>query len=84
MNTDEAHVVLTLVTSQILDHLQMSEEGREVVKSWRRSHNLGSGDLDEFEIELNEAVGNFIDEKTSLISEQSIASFFILKSPLPL
>ena len=50
MNTDEAHVVLSLVTSQILDHLQMSEEGREVVKSWRRSHNLGSGDLNEFAI----------------------------------
>ena len=70
MNTDEAHVVLTLVTSQILDHLQMSEEGREVVRSWRRSHNLGSGDLDEFAIELNEAVGNFIDENTRRMVRQ--------------
>ena len=70
MNTDEAHVVLSLVTSQILDHLQMSEEGREVVKSWRRSHNLGSGDLDEFAIELSEAVGNFIDENTRRMVRQ--------------
>ena len=70
MNTDEAHVVLSLVTSQILDHLQMSEEGREVVKSWRRSHNLGSGDLDEFAIELIEAVGNFIDENTRRMVRQ--------------
>ena len=62
MNTDEAHVVLSLVTSQILDHLQMSEEGREVVKSWRRSHNLGSGALDEFPIQLNDPFGNSIDE----------------------
>ena len=70
MNTDEAHVVLSLVTSQILDHLQMSEEGREVVKTWRRSHNLGSSDLDEFAIELNEAVGNFIDENTRRMVRQ--------------
>ena len=70
MNTDEAHVVLSLVTSQILDHLQMSEEGREVVKSWRRSHNLGAGGLDEFAIELNEAVGNFIDENTRRMVRQ--------------
>jgi hypothetical protein len=65
LNTEEAHVVLTLVTSQILDHVpDLSEAGREKVRAWRRDHDLGKSDLDHFTEALNAAVGNYIDEHT--------------------
>lgn len=65
LNTEEAHVVMTLVTSQVLDHVgDLSEAGREKVRAWRRERDLGNPDLDEFTEALNAAVGNYIDEST--------------------
>lgn len=71
LNTDEAHVVLTLVTSQVLDHVsELSDGAREGVRAWRRDHNLGTTSLDEFTERLNEAVGNFVDERTRRMMRQ--------------
>lgn len=64
LNTEEAHAVLTLVTAQILDHVELSEETRKLIRDWRRDRNIGLVGLDEFAVELNEAIGNFIDERT--------------------
>jgi hypothetical protein len=71
LNTDEAHVVMTLVTSQVLDHLpELSPEARERIRAWRREHDLGTSGLDEFTERLNEAVGNLIDERTRRMMRQ--------------
>ncbi|MDA0270134.1 MAG: hypothetical protein O2798_06925 [Chloroflexi bacterium] len=64
LNTHEAHVVLTLVTSVVLDHVELSSTARDKVRDWRREHALETGGLDEFTETLNEAIGNFIDERT--------------------
>jgi hypothetical protein len=65
MNVDEAHEVLTLVTSQVLDNVELSEEVREAVRVWRRDRGLGSKELNEFTVKLNEALGTYIDEQTT-------------------
>ncbi|MPZ98459.1 MAG: hypothetical protein GEU80_03815 [Dehalococcoidia bacterium] len=65
LNTDEALGVLTLVTSQVLDHVELSDETRRKVRDWRRAREQGTAGLDEFTEELNEALGNFIDERTT-------------------
>jgi hypothetical protein len=70
LNTEEAHVVLSLVTAQIIDHVELSEEGRKLVRDWRRDHNLGTTNLDRFSEELNEAIGSFIDERTRRMVRQ--------------
>jgi|TARA_B110000438_G_scaffold99646_1_gene98598 hypothetical protein len=70
LNTDETNVVLALVTSQILDHLDLSTDGKELIRGWRRDHNIGSSSLNDFAVELNEAVGNFIDDNTRRMIRQ--------------
>jgi hypothetical protein len=70
LNTDETNVVLALVTSQILDHLDLSPEGKELIRDWRRDHNIGSSRLNDFALDLNEAVGNFIDDNTRRMVRQ--------------
>jgi len=64
LNADEAQVVLSLVTSTVLDHVEVSEEAREKVREYRRERAAGTSELDEFTVALNEAIGNFIDERT--------------------
>jgi hypothetical protein len=64
LNTEEAHVVMTLATSVVIDHAGLSDAGKQALRDWRKDRNLGSSDLDAFTESLNEAIGNFIDERT--------------------
>lgn len=70
LNTEEAHVVLSLVTSSVLDHVDLSEETKERIRTWRRDHAHGTSELDGFTERLNEAVGNYIDERTRRMMRQ--------------
>jgi hypothetical protein len=70
LNTDEAYVVLSLVTSSVIDHVEVSDETKELVRGWRRDHALGSVELDGFTERLNEAIGTFIDERTRRMMRQ--------------
>jgi hypothetical protein len=65
LNTDEAHAVLTLVTANVLDNVELSDAGRKRIRDWRRGHDLETVGLDEFTVALNDAIGNFIDERTT-------------------
>ena len=65
LNADESHVVLTLVSSLLLDNVELSEENRKRIRDWRRERDPGNSDLDEFTVFLNERLGNFIDERTT-------------------
>ena len=65
LNTDEALAVLTLVTAQVLDHVELSDAGKQAIRDWRRDRAPGTTPLDEFTVHVNEALGNFIDERTT-------------------
>ncbi|MQC18137.1 MAG: hypothetical protein DWG80_03565 [Chloroflexi bacterium] len=70
LNTDEAHVVLALVTSTVLDHVELSEDAKEKIRAWRTARGPGLIALDGFTEDLNEAVGNFIDQRTRRMMRQ--------------
>lgn len=65
LNADESHVVLTLVSSLLLDNVELSEENRKAIRDWRRERDPGNRELDEFTVFLNERLGNHIDERTT-------------------
>lgn len=65
LNTDEANVVMSLVTAQLIDQAGLSEAAKKAIREWRRDLAPGTIPLDGFTLRLNEAVGNFIDERTT-------------------
>ncbi len=65
LNSDEAHAVLSLVSAQVLDHVELSEAGRKAIRDWRRAHDIGRAGLDDFTESINVAIGNHIDEHTT-------------------
>ena len=65
LNTDEAHLLLTLVSSQVIDHAELSQEGQKLVQNWRLVRSPHSKELDELTVQVNERLGNHIDERTT-------------------
>lgn len=65
LNTDEAHLLLTLISSQLIDFTDLSDEGQKLVQDWRRVRSPGSGELDALTVAVNDRLGNHIDERTT-------------------
>lgn len=65
LNTDEVHAVLSIVTAQVLDHVELSDAAKKQIRAWRRERDRETVGLDEFTETTNEAVGNFIDKRTT-------------------
>ena len=65
LNVEEVHTVISLVTSGVLDHADLSEPTKQTIRDWRRAHEPGSIDLDAYAVVFNEAIGNRIDERTT-------------------
>ncbi len=65
LNVDEVHAVLSLVSSQVLDHVDLSQKTRKAIGQWRQEHNVGTVGLDGYAEVLNEALGTHIDAHTT-------------------
>jgi hypothetical protein len=64
LETDEAWSIMTLVVSQVLDAVELSDEGEAAIRAWRSDHGDGSEPMRRLAEELNVALGNYVDERT--------------------
>ena len=65
LNTDEANLVMSVITSQLIDQAGITEAAKKAIRDWRRDLAPGTVPLDGFTQRLNVAIGNFIDERTT-------------------
>jgi hypothetical protein len=65
LETDEAWSLMSLIVSQIIDHSGVSSDGKAAIRRWRSDRALGTVEMDEVALALNEALGSTIDEKTT-------------------
>ena len=65
LETDEAHSVVTLVVSQVLDQVELSDEGRAALRRWRTDRGEGTAELADLTVSLNEALGTVLDDRTT-------------------
>ena len=64
LETDEAWSIMTLVVSQVIDQVELSDEAREAVRRWRGDHVDGTGDMADLTVSMNETLGSILDERT--------------------
>jgi hypothetical protein len=64
LETDEAWSIMTLVVSQVLDGVDLSEPGQAAVRKWRGDRADGSEAMHGLAEAMNEALGTAIDERT--------------------
>ena len=64
LETDEAWSIMTLLIAQVVDGVELSEKGRKAVRACRKEHADGTEAMNLLAEELNEALGNVMDERT--------------------
>ena len=65
LDEDEAWSLMTLVTSFVVDHSGVSQEGKQKLRRWRSDRVEGSQEMRALAEGMNKALGNFIDEQTN-------------------
>lgn len=65
LETDESWSLMSLIVSQIIDQSGVSGEGKAAIRRWRTDHELGTVEMDEVAVAMNEALGGVVDEKTT-------------------
>jgi roadblock/LC7 domain-containing protein len=65
LEPDEAWSIMTLVVAQVLDQVELSDEGKAAVRRWRSDHNEGTAEMAALTVTLNEVLGTTLDEKTT-------------------
>ena len=64
METDEANSLMSVITSNVIDHAGLSGDGKQQVRRWRTDRALGTPQMDALAVAMNEALGTYIEEKT--------------------
>jgi hypothetical protein len=64
LESDEAWGIMTLVVSQVLDGVELSNDGRTAVRKWRTDRAEGTEPMNDLAEAMNEAIGSVIDERT--------------------
>ncbi len=65
LDVDEAWSLMTLIVSQMIDKAGLSSEGKAKLRKWRSDRAVGTAEMAELTIDLNEALGSTLDEKTT-------------------
>jgi hypothetical protein len=65
LETDEAWSLMSITTSYVIDHSGVSQEGKAKIRRWRGDRALGTVEMDDLALALNEALGAYLDEKTA-------------------
>ena len=64
LDPDEAWSLMALIVSQVLDGVELSDDGRHAIKKWRGDYADGSAPMLALAEEMNAALGNTIDDRT--------------------
>jgi hypothetical protein len=65
LETDEAWSLMSVITSYVIDHSGVSQEGKSKIRRWRTDRAVGTMEMDDLAVAVNEALGTYLDEKTA-------------------
>jgi len=65
LESDEAWSIMSLVVSQVLDQVELSDEARAALRKWRTNREDGTGEMADLTVSMNEAIGTVLDERTT-------------------
>jgi hypothetical protein len=70
LDTDEAWSLMTVIVSQMIDKAGISSDGKAKLRRWRTDRANGTAEMAELTLDMNEALGSTLDEKTTRLIRQ--------------
>lgn len=70
LDADEAWSLMTVIVSQMIDRAGLSSDGKAKLRRWRTDRAVGTAEMSELTLDLNEALGSTLDEKTTRLIRQ--------------
>ncbi len=70
LEVDEAHSLMSVTTSYVIDNAGLSQDGKQKVRKWRTDRAAGTVEMDALAVAMNRALGTRIDEKTTRMVRQ--------------
>jgi hypothetical protein len=64
LDVEEAWSLMTIMVSQMIDRAGVSADGKAKLRKWRQDRADGTPLMADLAVELNEALGSSLDEKT--------------------
>ena len=65
LETDEAWSLMSVIASHVIDNSGISQDGKAKIRRWRSDRGLGTVEMDDLAVAINEALGTYLDEKTT-------------------
>jgi hypothetical protein len=65
LESDEAWSIMSLVVSQVIDQVELSDEARAALRKWRTNREDGTGEMSDLTVSMNETLGTVLDERTT-------------------
>lgn len=70
LEVDEAWSLMSVITSYVIDHGGVSQEGKQAIRRWRTERASGTVEMDGLAVVMNGALGTYLDEKTARMIRQ--------------
>ncbi len=64
LDEQESQSFMSVITSLIIDQVELSDEAANAIRDWRLHMEEGSKDLGEFAEQMNVTLGNKLDDET--------------------
>ncbi len=65
LETDEAWSLMSVIASYVIDHSGVSQNGKSKIRRWRGDRAVGTVEMDDLAVAVNEALGTYLDDKTT-------------------
>ncbi len=63
LEMDETWSLMSVITSYVIDHSGVSQDGKSKIKHWRSDRAVGTVEMDDLAVAVNQALDTYLDEK---------------------
>ena len=63
LEMDEAWSLMSVITSYVIDHSGVSQDGKSKIRRWRSDRAAGTVEMDDLAVAVNQALDTYLDEK---------------------
>ncbi|MCH7577510.1 MAG: hypothetical protein IH822_06920 [Chloroflexi bacterium] len=63
LEMDETWSLMSAITSYVIDRSGVSQDGKSKIRRWRSDRAVGTVEMDELAVAVNQALDTYLDEK---------------------